>query len=272
MDLKSGLKVLLGRCAEALFPSAVRDLEDGANPDHRSRTKKLILFARMNRARKSGNLNQSEDALHQYWQTDFAHDFYDRFQDRFGKWFYGVHYPAIERLVRYANETGATRVVEIGCGDGQALDHISQKITGAQQFIGIDINPRIVEENKLRFASNPKLEFLSGNAIDWIRNNLISETLFYSYGGVLEYFSEESLTELLTLLNLQKGVAIALVEPVDPEHDMTLVQDSHLFGEESSFSHNYRYLLESCGFQIAFEDEVSTGKIRWVMMLAHTHG
>ncbi len=268
MAIKSNLKSVIGHALEILVPSAVRDLEQGVNPDRQQRIKKLILHARMTRAKTSGDLSKGEDALHQYWQTDFAHDFYGRFHDRFEKWFHGAHAPAIEAIIQHARRNGFDRIVEIGCGDGRALKHISAHLPDIDRFIGLDINPKIIDKNTRQYADLPKLQFVSGNALDWIKANIDPRTLYYSYGGVLEYFSEDSLKELVDLIASQAGGTFALVEPVDPTHDLAKERASHLFGEENSFSHNYAMLLQARGFRIMFQDEVFTGKIRWMMMLA----
>lgn len=268
MSIRDRFKTGLGHLAEVLFPQVVRELESGSNTARFSKVKKLILHARIQSAKHAGDVGQGEDALHQYWQTDFAHDFYDRYQHRFEKWFLGTHYPLIEALITHAQSRNITRVVEVGCGDGRVLAHLEKVMSHVDEFIGLDINPRIIQENKLRFKQDTKLQFVSGNAAVWLKENLQPSTILLTYGGVFEYFSEESLSELLGLHADQSNCAVALVEPIDPDHDLANNNNSYMFGQESSFSHNYRYLLEKAGFQVGFDDEAKTGKIRWNMLLA----
>jgi hypothetical protein len=63
-----------------------------------------------------------------------------------------------------------------------------------------------------------------------------------------------------------------LVEPLAPDHDLDRDEGSHIFGLERSFSHNYAALLSEAGLQLRYRNEVLSGGVRWIMMLAQGPG
>lgn len=60
----------------------------------------------------------------------------------------------------------------------------------------------------------------------------------------MEYFSFETLTKVFCQLAKPHPAAVALVEPVDPDHDLLNDPASYAFGQENSFSHNHESLSE----------------------------
>ena len=109
---------------------------------------------------------------------------------------------------------------------------------------------------------------MSENAQDWVPEHTGPGTLLFTSGGVLEYFSQHGLEALIKRHTQQPDSVIAIVEPLDPAHDLQNDPDSHIFGQENSFSHNHRRILEKFDYHVRFEEEHQMGPIRWSMMMA----
>lgn len=266
--LKKRAKILAGQLGEKLFPSVVNEINTGTHSGKDLRLKRAILYARSHRAKKLGNEEVMENTLHQFWKTDTANDYYNRYGERFQDWFLGPHQALIDRIDDYSQRNNIEQMIEVGCGDGRVLDHCATRLTGIKKFIGLDINPMIINENKQRYAASKNMDFVSANAQEWVPRNTGPGSLLFTYGGVLEYFSQNGLNKLFERHTRQHGSVIALVEPLDPSHDLENDPDSHIFGLENSFSHNYRRILDKFNYNIRFEEEQRVGSVRWIMMMA----
>jgi hypothetical protein len=88
-----------------------------------------------------------------------------------------------------------------------------------------------------------------------------------SYGGVMEYFLEDELAVMFDMLKKKSPVAVALVEPIYDNYDLSKDTASRSSGMEHSFSHNHRHLLESAGFEIKYQNE-SELDFRWMTIVA----
>lgn len=266
--LKKQAKLLVGRLGETLFPRVVEEIETGQHSGRDLRLKRAILYARSQRAKKQGDDQTSQNTLHQFWKTDTGNDFYMLYGHRFQDWFLGPHLKLVDQIEDYMQDNSIDQMIEVGCGDGRVLDYCSKRLTGIKRFTGLDINPMIIDANKTRYADNTALTFISENAQDWVPEHTGPGTLLFTYGGVLEYFSQSGLEALFERHTRQPGSVIAFVEPLDPGHDLKNDPDSHVFGQESSFSHNYRHILEKFDYHVRFEEEHQMGPIRWIMMMA----
>ena len=165
---------------------------------------------------------------------------------------------------------GYTRLVEVGYGAGRVLEHCTSAMPEVKGFIGVDINPVIVARNKANFAQNPRLQYLSADASGWLQQNGQPGTILLTYGGVMEYFSVDTLTAMFCTLSQHPPSAVALVEPVDPAHNLANDAVSHAFGQENLFSHNHEKLLKAAGYQVVFVKTLRVDGISLVMLLATT--
>ena len=147
---------------------------------------------------------------------------------------------------------------------------VRQRCPTWQNFIGVDINPVIIARDRVDFAPNPRLQFLSADASVWLAQNAKAGTILLTYGGVMEYFADTTLTAMFATLAQHHPAAVALVEPVDPAHDLAQDAASHAFGQENSFSHNHEKLLQAAGYHVMFRKTLSLGGASWVMLLATT--
>ncbi len=232
------------------------------------RLDRLITDALIHRAAVRGDHEVLRSYLAQYWQGSAATAFYETYSDRFEKSFLGEHYCVVQALFDLIGENpdAYKQLYEIGCGDGQVLNHLSQKFLEIEEFVGLDINQSIIEKNRA-FYKNPKLNFQSGDATSWLTKNAKSGSILLSYGGVMEYFLEKELLEMFALLKQKSPIMITLVEPLYDGYDQTLETHSRSSGKEHSFSHSYAHLLQQAGFTICYDKETKA-EFRWATIIA----
>ncbi len=160
---------------------------------------------------------------------------------------------------------------EIGCGDGQVVNYLSTRLKPIDQFVGIDINERVILSNGMEYK-NPKLHFVCANANDWIAHNSCPGSIFFTNGGVLEYFTERELIGLFSKIAVELRPSLfAIVEPFAHDFDLESEKASRPFGVEWSFSHNYPQLFTTSGLTIRYQAINITGGIRWIIMIAQTN-
>lgn len=265
---RSRLKLWLGSGLETLMPELSRDIATGANPSRFVWLKSCILYARTIRAQQKGDAGTLQKVLFDNWRIDRADSFYDKFTDRFDRWFLGPHHEIVDQLQALSRKTRFESLIEIGCGDGRVLEHCVAALPDIRRAVGIDINPAIIARNRETFRDNSLLSFTAADASTWLAEHMQDGTIVLTYGGVMEYFSAAALSSMFRSIAKYDRVAVALVEPVDPTHDLQTDPDSHTFGEENSFSHNHRVLLGGAGFEIAYSTTVQLGGVTWAMMIA----
>ena len=146
---------------------------------------------------------------------------------------------------------------EIGTGNGLFLKYLSSQYPSVERFIGFDLNKAQVEEN-MRFygrqtdrqteLSHSRLEFIHSEITDWIaRNNCANGTIFVTC-GTLEYFTQQELQDLLTLIRQKVSRAVfAICEPIS--FDIEKEQVSKPRGN-TAYSHNYPEIFRRCGWHI----------------------
>ncbi len=262
------VRTLAGTVLDFAYPSLGRDIASGEATGRNLRLKRLVLQARLGRARWRGDEAAVQATLHDFWQGDAPGNYYDRYADRFQRWFLGPHHEIVEALVAEVARRPYVRLVEIGCGDGRVLAHLAGSLPELGELVGLDINAAIIARTSAAHADDPRLTFRAGNALDLFDDHRGDGTILLTYGGVMEYFSGDELAGLFRRLAGHAGVAVALVEPVDPSHDLSNDTASHVFGAENSFSHNHCHLLEREGYTVRFRREMDLGGARWMLVIA----
>lgn len=266
--VKHRIKRLLGASIEVALPHIAAEIDAGRSSGKLVRLKNWVVYNRLERARARGDAGSVSSAHFDYWKSDVGNAFYDQYTDRFEDWFLGHHKVLIEELQRVVEASGAFhRLVEIGCGDGQVLRYCRDHLPTLERVIGLDINPMIIERNQSA-AENHGISYVHGDAMAWLAENPQAGTILLSYGGVLEYFSEQALERLLVLLAKNTPCIVAFVEPIDPRADLEEQKESYTFGQENSFSHPHRVVLDRVGYQVLFEKEILLSGVRWMLMLA----
>lgn len=265
---KETIKLWGGSVLEYLAPWVTRDLDRGLNSGRFIKMKRWIVHARVARARARGDTDALQKSLFHFWRADTADAYFDRYLDRHEALFLGHHLEIVDQLATLSRTGDYRRLVEVGCGEGRVLEHCAAALPEVQEFTGVDINPVIIARNKVAFAGNPRLQFLSADASIWLQKTSSPGTILLTYGGVMEYFAAQTLTSIFTTLADHSPAAVALVEPVDPIHDLVNDAASHTFGQEHSFSHNHQKLLEAAGYEVVYCKTLEAGQASWVMLLA----
>jgi SAM-dependent methyltransferase len=276
---KTLFKTVAGSLLEVLRPDLARAIDapivggqtmtgQVSRSGWQTRARKWILEARIERARWRQDHAAIRKTLADFWRSDALNFFYDRYRDRFTRSFLGPHHVIVDEMDKLVQSGHFTSLIEIGCGDGQVLNHCAGALPSLRSLTGLDINPTIIAANGVTWQDNPRLRFVCGDAMDCVGSLIEDGTILLTYGGVMEYLDRESLVSIFETLARHQNVAVAMVEPLSPEHDLTQQRASFTYGVENSFSHNYPHLLASAGFKTAFQREVFWDGVRWLMMLA----
>ena len=120
-----------------------------------------------------------------------------------------------------------------------------------KKLIGIDLSEEQVSINNKKFQDNSRMEFVASDGIVWIMKYAKNNTVFVTYGGVLEYFTERRLADFLSYLRVLEKIIFVAIEPVGIDHDFDVNPNTQLYGIERSFSHNYPKLFKDAGFDIS---------------------
>lgn len=267
--VRDTFKRMIGTAAEFACPELGREIDEARNIGRAVRLKRAIHHARLCRAQAAGDAAAVERSLGDFWRGEQGATFHNRFIEWRLKHFIQHHSAIVDALETLPLDTGLRfdRLVEIGCGDGNALAYCVERLPWVSEAVGLDINEAVIARNVAEGAFDKRISFVATDAREWLAENPAPGTVMFTNGGVLEYFSKPSLDQLLETLASARPAAIALVEPVAPEHDLTRTPESILFGHERSFSHNHRHRLERAGFDVVFEREIQVAKVRWMLMI-----
>jgi SAM-dependent methyltransferase len=268
-SVRSRVRVLAGSIVEVVRPGLAREIDRGQSSGRALDLKRAIVHSRLWRAERRNDPAAIERALQDRWRSDVGEEFYSAYVARFDRWFHGPHYRLVDALSdAVAGNPRLHRLVEAGCGDGRALAHLAERLPQLGELVGLDINARIIARNVHVYSDRQRIRFVEGDARRSLEKETRDGTILFSYGGVLEYLSEPELARILARLGRCADTAVALVEPVDPGHNLTEDTRSHVHGRERTFSHNHRSLLTAAGFTIGFAEELTLDGIRWVMLVA----
>lgn len=212
---------------------------------------RLMRRAILRKSERNDNLEELAEFHHNYWTNKGASFFAvnnKRLED--------IHLPFCDFMFellekKLSNESGGYKtLVEIGTGNGRVLDYLSTRFKEIDKFIGIDLSEKQTNINKEQYEDNSKLEFIVSDAFDWVDKYGQGNTIFITFMGVLEYFTEQRLQEfLIKLHNLGKIIFVA-IEPNGADHDFDKNPNSQVYGPERSFSHNYPKLFKNSGFEL----------------------
>lgn len=266
---RDALKLMIGRVAELALPELGREIDSARNAARAPRLKRAILYARLRRAHAQGDLGGVEEALSAFWKGGPGDKFHASFaEDRF-RVFREQHAEVIDALAGILSTSGEpfSRLVEIGCGDGLVLGYCAEHLPSIAQVVGLDINAAVIARAASEHASDGRISFAQADAREWLTANPLPGTMMLSYGGVLEYFSQENVDRLFQALALAPPAALVLVEPAAADHDLETQPDSFAFGHEYSFSHNHRRRLAQAGFEVVFEKETRAFNARLIMTI-----
>ena len=212
--------------------------------------------------------------LSNYWGHE-AKNFHEFCEDRFQRMFLNHDVEVIDALEEHLQSQELNQLYEIGCGGGQVIEYLCNRMTSINHFTGIDLGEAQIEENRKNYH-NPKLSFQTADAVEWIPKNAEARSIFLTNGGVFEYFLQEELESLFRHIASQRApAAIVVVETIGSDHDLETEKDSLIYGREMSFSHNYPHLFREAGFTIAHQSErqgyPEDGGGRWIHSNSLSH-
>lgn len=273
MLIKEKLKGFIGSVLMTCMPWEVRNIKNESFSI--SMTKKQTIFNRLIRFSLARRAIEKKDyetlsAYHKnFWSGKNAKLFYDNTTERFNSVFLKFNLDVIEELEQLLKkEPSIHTVCEIGPGSGQVLFYLSNRLSGIKRFVGIDLCKEKVEElNKVN--QDTKIEFICQNALSWIKEYGTKNTVFLTNLGVLEYFTQNEVEDLIDHIatRLHPSIFVA-IEPVAVDHDLKQENESKCFGGEYSFSHNYPHIFKTSGFSIKFLNEIDISNYRILRLCA----
>ena len=196
--MKHSIKQTCGKLAARAFHHKKTKLLEGSIVPQ-TKLDRLIVTQLIEEAADSQDLELLRKQFSGYWRGTQGDEFHESYRDRFEEWFKQDHYPVVEALQEVVKETPGTftRLCEIGCGDGEVLNHLATVFPEMKSLVGLDINENIIARNREAYCKNDKrLEFIAGDALDWLKANMKPGMVVMTYGGVFEYFLETELKEI----------------------------------------------------------------------------
>lgn len=252
--MKHQIKRTFGKILVTLMPrraAQVRQNEFSMSVGHRNPLNSLIRAGLAEKLIANDNLAELSANHRQFWATDQGTEYHvharTHVTDSYNEYFSYISDILHDLL---AANPQITTLVEVGCGGGSLLNLLAQQFPQIQEFIGIDLSPAIIAENEQMF-DDPRLEWIVANGKTWVEQVGGANTIYLSYRGVYEYFTQSDLDEMFAKIADEKSPAISVsIEPTGLQHDHTTMNDSILYGTEYTFSHNYPHLYQKNGFTI----------------------
>jgi hypothetical protein len=256
--------VFLGKINLVLNPNLRKRLSSGNHP--KSKIERWSLASIVNGLEKANNTEELKQIHRKLWENADAFHFHMKAKGRLKKVLDQFH-DRFDEFIRNQVDKGITnRIVEIGCGSALILEYFEGKHQEFKSFIGLDINKVQITENQLHFANKPKMSFFSCDANQWIKENHENGTIYFTVGGVLEYFTEKEIRDIFKLVKTTES-ALMIFEPIKGDVDPFEVGVSQTYGNELSFSHSYSYLAKSSGLNIVLSER-HTIRVSWLLMFA----
>lgn len=224
-------------------------------------TERLMRQAILKKLEKSKDYNTLA-GLHQNYWTNKGAEFFLNNENSFKNDFLPNCAFIFDELKKELlnSPTQFKTLVEIGTGNGRVLKYLSSKFPEINRFIGIDLSSAQIEINKITYQTQSNLEFASGDVTDWIKKHDISNTIFVTSKGVLEYFTEQKLQTFLVEINNSGPSIFVAIEPNDTHHNFVSNPNSIPYGHERSFSHNYPKLFKNAGFSMWHHSQVPSSQ------------
>ncbi len=252
--LKQKAKISLGRFAAKAAPRRAKQLMLSPLSAPRGLRDKSIMAFLKHQAR----LEQREEffeALHEdFWSGQGGDVFAENCDHRFEQMFLEKQKHDFEQLLKICATRAPHQIVEFGCNSGLLLNYMVQQFPNIKSAVGIDINRQQIERNRQADHFDPRIQFLTADGVDWVIENAEPNTLFVTNGGVMEYFRRSRLNLMMNRISAHLSPAIFFaIEPNASDHDLENNVNSIPFGEELSFSHNYKDLFVTNGFDVVHQ-------------------
>lgn len=273
IPLEKRNKMFLGSIMMHLFKARTKKLETNSVLKSWGAFDRLLRNGILAKAYRTGNHDLQRTMFTQYWAEE-ADDKPDVWINRFKEEFLGHNVALIDALEKHLEHGNYERICEIGCGHGQVLEYLANRISTIPAFIGMDISKVQIEKNR-QIYNHPKISFEADDAFSWIQNEARPRTIFLTNGGVFEYLLQEELEVIFSHIaeNLAPAM-VGIIENVGSDHDLEKEHNSLTYGRELSFSHNYPYLMKRAGLTVVYQTErkgvEAHGGGRWIRVLGVT--
>ena len=257
-DIIKSLAASLGNVLIFFRPNKARQLSENRitlihkNKKKLSLQERLMRFALVEKLEKIKDYDAIAKLNRKFWEDNSAVELFNETEDTFTTDFLPNCTFIFDLLKQeLLNETEQyNTIVEIGTGNGDVLNYLSEEFPQVNRLIGIDLSQHQIDLNKKQFKENEKLEFVAADAYDWVNEHGQSNAIYVSSRGVLEYFLEERLQDLLSKTHQLGNILFVSIEPNGSDHNFETQPRTQLYGNEPSFSHNYPALFKNAGFTL----------------------
>ena len=266
---KERLKTQVGGAVSAVLPARSRSLYRAPVSDADHFLDRMMVAYLRHRALEEGRARFLERLHSDFWQGEGGSVFSGNCDHRFEDLFLRKQAEDFQVLSDTWTQRTHTSIVEFGCNSGLLLQHLTTSLPGVEHAIGVDLNQAQILANQVSDGFDPRIQFVCEDASSWLKSHGGGNCLFVTNGGVLEYFRRDRLLRLLTTIATHRSPATFFaVEPVAEDHDLDSDPRSIPFGEELSFSHNYRQLFEAAGFTVIHQRAVYFESWKWLATVA----
>jgi len=271
--LERRVKAAVGTVLSRLLPARVARLQLGESPISLDGTDRLMVAALVERYMRQREFD-ALGVMHRWsWRGLTAPMFNRGASARYvERWL--PHHSRIYAPIQTLLDLPPTRFhtcCEIGSGSGMVLADLRRRLHGPREFIGLDLNVDQVKAAARRYARIERLDFVAGDATEWIPQNAGPGWMYLSHDGVLGFFTPRMLLNLLGhIADLGHPSAFALVEPLPQDFDLLNTRDSQVWGADATFVHPYPRLFRSAGWRVRWHREFRLPHGRYLMLLAET--
>lgn len=258
-------RAIAGQILATLQPAAVKRLEAGQAP--RNRNERLLLAGLVARHRARGSLERLAAQHTRFWEGPSAVDFHAATAARCEEDLRGPHSLVFDLLGEAFADGRLHSLSEIGCGSGRVLAEATARLPALTSLVGLDLSAAQSAANRARHR-DPRLSFVAADAQEWIPAHAAPGWCFLSYGGVLEYFTQDALARMFEVIASRAPAGVVVVEPLGDDFELASESRSRPYGQELSFSHNYPLLLTRAGLRITRQHEYRVRGVRWIALAA----
>ena len=257
----------VGEVLAGLLSERSKAVEFGRRVGSMQLIDRIVRNGLRSRAIRQGDHVRLRNMHRAFWQTE-AQDFGESHAFRFREQFLDGDVETFDHVGHLFESATINNVYEIGCGNGQVLNYLADHFPKAKQLVGIDIDESLIQHNQEHFKEE-RIQFVRADALNWLSDHAQHNSLFVTNGGVLEYFLQDELEQFFSMVSQIQPTAIALIETIGTDHDLSRELATWVYGRELSFSHNYPWLLRENGFEIRHQSErIDRGGNRWLRIVA----
>ena len=265
-------KNALGWVAASAAPARTRSIYTNPQPFGGGLLDRAILFHLRQRSVREQRERFLERFHRNFWSGEGGAVFSGNCDHRFQDIFLSKQQEDFAALQEAWSELQPNQIVELGTNSGLLLNYLVQSLPDVESAIGIDLNGDQIAHNQASSQFDQRIDFIAGDGKKWICDRSLNNHLFVTNGGVLEYFTRESLDEMMSHIshNCRRSVFYAS-EPVAIDHQFDDSTKSIAFGNELSFSHHYKSVFESNGFEVAHQRSITYDDWKLMTTIAITN-